>query len=128
MLSDLPYNVRRGREDVTSHYDTPTLEGITDAVDLCKMFIRSGALGHLFRSALQVGQWYKILSKVTEKEDIDGDGGEGIVNKAVFNVERVPLHYTGEVGNMVASILRSRPDHLNVWKQAVRVWGEMVVV
>lgn len=58
------------------------------------------ARGHLFCSALHVGLRYKVLSEAKEKgsdsDDVEGcapkDGGK--INKAIFNVKRVPLRST----------------------------------
>lgn len=48
LLSDLPYNIRSGREITSHHHDVLTLEGMEDAVDLCKWVMRPQTYGHLF--------------------------------------------------------------------------------
>lgn len=131
-LSDHMYSVvsnprcsaRSGQEGDDSDYDVPTLKAVANATELCKGVIRLGAQCHLFRSALQFGQWYKILSGAKGKENCGSHGGEDIATKdgedkkAVFEVQGVPLRYTREVGCMMTSILGSRADQIDIFEQS----------
>lgn len=47
--------------------------------------------------------------------------------KKFFEVEGGPLLYTREVCNIVTSILRPKAHHVNVRKQAVFFWKNVVV-
>lgn len=126
LLSNPPHNVRNVRGDVNSYYNFLTFEGTADAVAFGKQVMGQGAYGHLFRSVLQLGRWAKMLSKARKEEESDSDGRADIATKkgggkkkAVCEVQVVPLYYTQEVGNMVASIFSRRAHYLNVCEEAV---------
>lgn len=76
-LSDLLYDVRNGFKNVNFHYDVPIVEGMANGVAFGKSVMRPRAHGHMFYSASQLGQSYKMLSKVREKEDSIRDRGDG---------------------------------------------------
>lgn len=46
-----------------------------------------GAYGHLIWSALQLGQWYKMLSMAKKEEDSDSDGVRAL-RLRIMNVRR----------------------------------------
>lgn len=56
VLSDPPYNVRRGRKDDNSVYDRLSPTDMGDVVDMCKRMMKPGAHGCLFCFAFQFGQ------------------------------------------------------------------------
>lgn len=73
VLSDL--------EDVNSHYNDLTFDSMADAVTLCKQIIRLKAHGHPLCSEEPLGQSYKMVSKVRDKEDSESDDWMGSATK-----------------------------------------------
>lgn len=65
-LGDMPYIVKSGREDTNAFYGVLTLESLSDAAAVCIRLMGPGTHGHLFRSMLRFGEWYKIRSRTEE--------------------------------------------------------------
>lgn len=61
LIRNLSYNNLCCHEAVNLQYNVLTLGGMADA-DAIEMRVRRKAHGHLFRSALQFGQLYRMLS------------------------------------------------------------------
>lgn len=66
-----------------------------------------------------------MLSQASEEKESDSDDGDGIATKhskgkekAVLEVERVPIHYTQESGKMMAIILSRKAYHVNVCEES----------
>lgn len=78
VLSNPLYNLHSGRENANYHYNVLHLESIADADALCKQIVTPQAHIHLFCSALQLLQWYKIIPRAREAENSDG-GSRGVI-------------------------------------------------
>lgn len=103
-----------------------------DAVALCIWVIWAGDHGCMFSSALQSGQWYRMLSR-SRKEESDSDDGKGSVNeddkrekKAVFEVKDVPQHYSREVRDIMTRFVCREAHQTNFYENTVhfrRKWS-----
>lgn len=61
LLSDSSYNVRSGREYANSYYNVLTFDGMSVELALRKRVVTPGTYGHMFCSAIQLGQEYKMM-------------------------------------------------------------------
>lgn len=76
LLRYTSYNVRSDLEDDSSHYNFITSENKDAAVVLCKLVMRPRAHDNLLGSALQFGQWRKMLSRARNREERQGKLGK----------------------------------------------------
>lgn len=102
---------------------------MADAAALSKLVKRPVAHGYLFPSALNFGQWYKMLSIVRKKKESDKHDGEGSATKhrewkkkTAFDIKGVSLYYTLEVGNMVTRIISRKAHYVNISEEGMHFW------
>lgn len=69
ILRDPSYNVLRDREDANYQYDVSNLDSLAGKAARCKRMMTPGAHVRLVCSALQLAQWYNMLSKAGEEEN-----------------------------------------------------------
>lgn len=61
VLADLPYNIRRARNDENAVYERLGTSDMGDVVEVCKSMRKRVGHRHIFCSVLQFGQSFKLL-------------------------------------------------------------------
>lgn len=101
---DLCFNIRKDQNRAHVVYGVFDLNNFKDMVKVLGDYMKSGAPGHLFRSALRFAHWYEALASeqneardTAAKDSIEGrfqsDENEGVELQPVFEIEKSLLRY-----------------------------------
>lgn len=131
-LSNIAYFVLRNPQyevisscwDVNFHYNVLTPKKKADVVAHCKRVMRPRYTGHMFRSELQFGRWYRMQPGTrdqegsTSAEDKGGMTKDGKKKKKeISELATFPQHYTREVLSMISTDFRRKTHRASVCKR-----------
>lgn len=128
VLAGQQFNIRSARDDEIFSHNVFNSDDMNALSKVCRKMLLPGMHGHVLCSTLHFGSWYRILprevwvQKSTGQFDSNFDRDELKKETSVFELDSIPIHYSGAGGIWKGSPTTCTPSPTNVAKDAIGIW------